>query len=391
MNKLDKIELQSELEGLKTRQEEVKNSIGTLPEVANSLGEMKELDKEFKANAARIAEIESKLSQNSIKKETNTMKYLESKNSVADFMDILKHNPLDKKSVHNAWNEKLVENGITITDTTLQLPRKIVESIESALLETNPVFKAFRVTHLGAVIVSQLFGSTDEALVHEAGTTKTIQAATLEVSSLRPRMIYKLQTIAEEVKRLNQSYDELYAFVVAELTQAIVNKVVDLALIEGTANGTLGFISIMNEPSAEKVLKVTAAAADEIIPSIEQAVDFVRPTFGKKYLIVTVAQRAAILAALRALATGKDYVRNTDEDIAYYLGVEEVIVYSGSKAISPIVLVDQKYHVDMADITKVDAFRWETNENAILIETLAGGHVEGVKSAAVITLPEVGA
>lgn len=387
MNKLDKIEMEARIEELKTRQGVVENSIKELPESANSLEEIKALDAEFKANTLEIQSLETKLSENKMEKGNTKMNYLESKNSVTDFLDVLKSNGLNKKGAYNAWQDKMVANGITITDTTLQLPRKLVESIESTLLETNPVFKAFRVTHLGAVIVSQLFKSTDEALVHEAGTTKTIQAATLEVDALKPRMIYKLQTIAEEVKRLNQSYEELYAFVVAEMTQAIVNKVVDLALIEGTANGALGFVSIMNEADTDKVAKITAAADAEIVPAIESAVDFVRPTFGRKYFIMTVAQRKQILAAVRALATGKEYVRNTDEDLAYFLGVEEIIVYNGTKAISPMVLVDQKYHVDMQDLTKIDAFRWENNENAILIETLSAGHLEGTKSAAVITLP----
>lgn len=45
-------------------------------------------------------------------------------------------------------------------------------------------------------------------------------------------MVYKLQSLAERVKRLQMSYSELYNLIVAELTQAIVNKIVDLALVE---------------------------------------------------------------------------------------------------------------------------------------------------------------
>ena len=67
-------------------------------------------------------------------------------------------------------------------------------------------------------------------------------------------------------------------------------------------------------------------------------------------------------------------------------GVDEIIVYTGSKALKPTVLVDQKYHIDMQDLTKVDAFEWKTNSNMILVETLTSGHVETYNAGAVITV-----
>lgn len=67
-------------------------------------------------------------------------------------------------------------------------------------------------------------------------------------------MVYKLQSIAERVKRLQMSYSDLYNLIVAELTQAIVNKIVDLALVEG--DGTNGFKSIEKEADAKKIKKL---------------------------------------------------------------------------------------------------------------------------------------
>ena len=63
-----------------------------------------------------------------------------------------------------------------------------------------------------------------------------------------------------------------------------------------------------------------------------------------------------------------------------------MITYTGSKAIKPTVLVQDAYHIDMKDLTKVDAFEWKTNENAILLESLSAGKAEKFAAGAVITV-----
>ena len=121
--------------------------------------------------------------------------------------------------------------------------------------------------------------------------------------------------------------------------------------------------------------------------TIEEAVDFVRPTAGRRYLIVKAEDRRALLDELRqATANANVRIKNDDAEIASEVGVDEIIVYTGTKAVKPTVLVDQKYHIDMQDITKVDAFEWKTNSNMILVETLTSGHVESYNAGAVITV-----
>lgn len=396
MNELDIIEKRNEIKELEARNIEIKNAIKNF-EVKNAvedLEEIKKLEEENKANSEKIIEITKELTEDKedTAKEDNEeegnplMKnFLESNNSVKEFFETMKKAP--KGEFKNAWDAKLKENGVTISDTALQLPRKIVESIETTLTRTNPVFKVFKVTHIGAMIVSSLFDSSDEANVHTVGEEKTEQAATLDLSTVQPQMIYKLQTISEYVKRLNLNYSELYNLIVAEMTQAIINKAVDLALLEGTANGSNGFISIDKEANNKKVKKITAESG-KLTEAVEDAIDFVRPTQGRRYLIVTTAQRKALLAEIRTKAGAASFtIKNTDAEIAAQLGVDELIVYTGTKDIKATVLVQDAYHIDMQDLTRVDAFEWKTNSNAILIEALSVGHMEKLNGAAVITFP----
>jgi HK97 family phage major capsid protein len=392
MNKPDLIEKQNRLAELKENNVSLKSQISGF-EVKNAIEDLpkvQELEKTLSENSIEIIKIENELNaqEEKPKGKAKMTNFIESQNAVTEFFDVLKKNA-GKSEIKNAWNAKLAENGVTITDKTFELPRKLADSINTALLNTNPVFKVFYVTNVGALLVSRSFDSANEAQVHKDGQTKTEQAATLTIDTLEPVMVYKLQSLAERVKRLQMSYSELYNLIVAELTQAIVNKIVDLALVEG--DGTNGFTSIEQEADVKKVKKITtkakSAGTTPFANAIEEAVDFVRPTAGRRYLIVKAEDRKALLDELRqATANAHVRIKNDDTEIASEVGVDEIIVYTGSKALKPTVLVDQKYHIDMQDLTKVDAFEWKTNSNMILVETLTSGHVETYNAGAVITV-----
>lgn len=377
MNKLDRIELEKSIKDLQARNNEIKGLI--LAE--NSVDSAKVLDAEFKENEAKINSAQIKLEENSkIKGEPTMSKYLETQNSSRDFINILK-TAGDKDAVMNAWNAKLAENDIKVEDKGLLLPKRLVDSIETALTETNPVFKVFQLTHVGALLVQKGLKSTDEAKVHVEGTEKVLQNAVLTADSITPQLIYKAQSISTRNKEILENFEEVYAVVVAELTQAIVNKAVDLALVEGKGNAD-GFLAIMNETDTEKVKEITAK---KLVDGIEDATDFVRGREGRKFLIVTAEQRKALLKEVRALVAPAR-VRNDDAEIASEVGVDELIVYTGSKAIKPIVIVDQAYKIDMKDLTKVDAFEWKTNGNVILMESLSAGKMNKIKGAAFVTV-----
>lgn len=388
MNKMDKLELEKNIKDLQVRNNELKarnNELKELILAENNLENAEKFDKEFKENLIKITESENDITEaknklvNEPKGEPKMSKYIESKNSVVDFIATLA-NSRTKEEVKNKWRAKLVENGIEIKDDSLMTPKRLVSAIETSLTDSNPVFKVFNLTHVGALLVSQGLTSDDEAQVHIEGTEKNVQSAVLTIDSITPQMIYKIQTISERAKNLQANYDEIYSLIVAELTQKIVNKAVDLALIEG--DGKNGFMSISNEKDTKKVASISGS---NYVDAIEDACDFVRGTAGTKYLVLTNVQRKAVLKELRALNTNVR-IKNNDADIADEVGVDELIIYTGTKAIKPTLIVDKTYHIDMKDLTKVDAFEWKTNENAILIESLSAGKVEKLKAAAVITV-----
>lgn len=425
MNKLEKIEAKNRIKELIETQNTLKAELAgiTVENGADGLEQAKGIDKKIKANELEIIKIENSLKEfeQAKEKSKNMKNYLETQNAVVDMIEVIKNS--DKKTVVKNWEEKLKANGVEIegdaADSNYFVPRKLVEAIESSLLEANPVYKVFRVTNVGALLVNGTLESNDpkdangfnRALVHKDGETKKEQSVIIKESKVEPIMVYKLQKIAERIKKLNVNFNEIWNMLVAEMTQAIVDKVVELALIEGKVDAKTspeenGFTSIVEEAKlyeAKKRERIKGVTGTEqkggdgttvIVGAfqngIEQALDFVRGKAGLRYLILTSAQRTKLLNELRSVHQSQvGFLSNSDAEIAKFVGVDELIVYTGynETTLPPIIIRDKAYHVDMQDLTRIEAFVWQQNENALLIETLTAGHTDQIKAGAVITLP----
>lgn len=342
---------------------------------------------------AEVKELKNAKAQLIIQTEEETVEkqvsknYLETEQALHDFVKI-QMNSRGESEIKEQWEAKLAENGVTITDKDNYLPKKLELDIQTVLTRSNPVYPIFKHTNIGAILVARDFTSDDEAKVHVPGTTKSRQTATLKVSGLKPRMVYKATSINEIDKRTIDNFSELYQLLVAELAQRVIDKVVDLALVEGSATdgetgeatNENGFISVMNETNVNKVKKINGKA--DIVAAVEQAVDGIDAP-GKKYLVVTKAQKRDILDALRKKFPQSTFLNN-NRDIANVFGVDELVIYQGTKALMPIVIAQDAYHVDMQPLNRIEQFRLDTNENDILVETPATGRPVAFGGAVVI-------
>lgn len=347
--------------------------------IESLMAEVKELKN---AKAQLIIQTEEETVEKQVSKN-----YLETEQALHDFVEI-QMNSRGESEIKNAWEAKLVENGVTITDKDNYLPKKLELDIQTVLTRSNPVYPIFKHTNVGAILVARDFTSDDEAKVHVPGTTKSRQTATLKVSGLKPRMIYKATSINEIDKRTIDNFSELYQLLVAELAQRVIDKIVDLALVEGSATdgetgdaaNENGFISVMNETNVNKVKKINGKA--DLVAAVEQAVDGIDAP-GRKYLVVTKAQKRDILDALRKKFPQSTFLNN-NRDIANVFGVDELVIYQGTKALMPIVIAQDAYHVDMQPLNRIEQFRLDTNENDILVETPATGRPVAFGGAVVI-------
>jgi hypothetical protein len=372
------------IELISTKKDEILNA--TTLDVAESLDkEIESLTLENKQNEIKISQLEAEMATKTKEKKgenaVDTLeKLLSSKDYEKSFVNALTTSDSQEKFKSNL-KRVVAENGITFDDDDNLMPKRMIESILTNLTDDDGIFKLFRVTHVGALIVSRDLTSSDKALVHVDGANKTEQAAVLTVSTLEPFMIYKMQSIAERVRRVTSNIEEIINLLIAEMTQAIVNKIVDLALVTGNSAGTStvkAFESIMNETNVLTVKHI--AGTTDLLADVENAVNFVK---GTKYLIVTETQRHDLLTAIREKSTNV-YIKNDDKEIASFVGANGLVTYTGTEALDITVLAQGAYHVDMDDLTRVEAFKWETNTNIYLLETLAAGHLDTKKGAATV-------
>ena len=315
--------------------------------------------------------------------------YLETNAASKDFATIYQ-NSRNTEEFHNAWNAKLEENGVKITDEGGYLPKRIEMEIQTVLTRSNPVFPLFKVSNQGAILYTRELTSEDEAKVHVPGTKKEVQAATLKTSGVRPKMVYKMQSFDEIDKRTINNFGELYEVIVAELAQRVIDKVVDLALFEGSATDgetgsqekENGFISIKNEKDTNKVVHVNGKT--DLVEALEEAVDAIDAP-GKKYLIITKQQKRAIIKALRTKYPNSIF-KSSNAELASEFGIDEIVIYNGTKAISPTVIAEGAYAVDMQPLNRVEQFKIDTNTNDVLVETPASGRAVAFGGIAVVDL-----
>ena len=363
------MKLIDQIESIDNKLEELAESAKVATDV-ETLNTISDEIKELKSQRNQLIQTEDNMDK------TVNKPYLETDRAMEDFAQ-LHLNSVSDAEFKKAWTEKLQQNGITVTDKDNYLPRKLELQLETVLTRSNPVYPLFKISNLGALLVTRELTSSDEARVHIPGTDKVKQAASLKVSAIKPKMIYKVQSINEIDKRTIDNYGELYNTIVSELAQRVIDKIVDLALVEGSATdgetgsstAENGFISILNETDTNKVAHV--AGKKDLVAAVEEAVDSIDAP-GRKYLIVTKQQKRDIIAAVRAKWPNTTFF-STNQAIQDTFGLDGIVIYQGTKTIKPTVMAEGAYHIDHQSLARIEQFQLLRNENDILVETPATG------------------
>ena len=178
--------------------------------------------------------------------------YKDTAQAVKDWADIYR-NSASKEDAEAKWRDKLVENGVSIEGKTELLPTQVDLGIQS-VIEDNPIFDIMQHVNAGTLVYKK-FDTNDTAVVrgtdYNITENKTEQNSTLDVKDLPQNEIYKLTTVS--YKAMKNMGSELDTFIAQELTQNVINKVVDLALYDGTGNASdknAGFDSVVASDSA---------------------------------------------------------------------------------------------------------------------------------------------
>lgn len=387
-NELNKVE--NQINGLKTKLKEVTNASdaqeldillnGLVGYEASMLHEISKLQKELEAKG------------DTGMKNSNHETYKDTAQAVKDWADIYR-NSASREDAEAKWKDKLVENGVTVDGKTDLLPTQVDLGIQSTI-EDNPIFDIMQHVNAGTLVYKK-FSTSDTAVVrgtdYNITENKTEQNSTLDVKDLPQNEIYKLTTVS--YKAMKNMGSELDTFIAQELTQNVINKIVDLALYDGTGNASdqnAGFDAVAAKDSA--AVHVEYPKGSSLATAI-QANSF-RATGGGATVIdnsgTSTGQQNRVL-----IVNSDDYAKILGEalklnyqveNIPKWLGVDSVIITkTTSKNYRPIVMTKNAYIVAMDDFDKFDWYNVLSNRNTSEVVALANGTLFQANSAVVFS------
>lgn len=318
--------------------------------------------------------------------------YKDTTQAVKDWADIYR-NSASKEDAEAKWHDKLVENGVNVEGKTELLPTQVDLGIQS-VIEDNPIFDIMQHVNAGTLVYKK-FDSKDTAVVRGTGynitENKTEQSATLDIKDLPQNEIYKLTTVS--YKAMKNMGSELDTFIAQELTQNVIDKVVDLALYDGTGNASdanAGFDAVVAKDSAAVHVEYPKGSS---LSAAIQANSF-RATGGGATVIDnsgnSTGQQNRVL-----IVNSDDYGRILGDalklsypvdNVSKWLGVDSIIITkTTSKNYKPIVMTKNAYIVAMDNFDKFDWYNVLSNRNASEIVALANGTLFQANSAVVFT------
>lgn len=342
-----------------------------------------------------IAALQKKLDDEGDSAMNNNSKvknYKDTSQAVKDWADIYR-NSASKEDAEAKWRDKLVENGVNVEGKTEMLPTQVDLGIQS-VIEDNPIFDIMQHVNAGTLVYKK-FDTKDTAVVRGTGynitENKAEQNSTLDVKDLPQNEIYKLTTVS--YKAMKNMGAQLDTFIAQELTQNVINKVVDLALYDGTGNANdnnAGFDAVVAKDSAAVHVEYPKGAS---LAQAIQANSF-RATGGGATVIdnsgSSTGQQNRVL-----IVNSDDYAKILGEalklnyqveSIPKWLGVDSVIITkTTSKNYKPLVMTKNAYIVAMDDFDKFDWYNVLSNRNTSEVVALANGTLFQANSAVVFS------
>lgn len=400
----DRKSVVDELAAKKREFDKIENQIDTLKtnlRNSTSLTDAQELDTllnnlvgEAQASMHDIAALQKKLDDEGDFEMSNSKvkNYMDTTQAVKDWADIYR-NSASKEDAEAKWHDKLAENGVSIDGKTEMLPTQVDLGIQS-VIEDNPIFDIMQ--HVGAgTLVYKKFDTKDTAVVRGTGynitENKVEQNSTLDVKDLPQNEIYKLTSVS--YKAMKNMGAELDKFIAQELTQNVINKVVDLALYDGTGNASdqnAGFDAVVAKDSAAVHVEYPKGSS---LSTAIQANSF-RATGGGATVIdnsgTSTGQQNRVL-----IVNDSDYAKILGdalklnypvENVPKWLGVDSVIITkTTSKNYKPIVMTKNAYIVAMDNFDKFDWYNVLSNRNTSEVVALANGTLFQANSAVVFS------
>lgn len=376
--------------------EETMEAVDAAEESTEAIDELKQLVAGLQEGLTAVKEKINQQTKEEEKIPMETMEnYLKTKNSVADFISVIK-NSKSVKEFQNGWNQMLTTNGIEITEGSefAYLPDFVKGRIQDMWDRNASWLADLRNTgskrYTVRVNTSEQDAETSRAKGWKRGETKVSQELTFAAKQVIPQFIYKIQEI--DIQTEFESDEDLMRYIMEELVSQILYEE-KRAILVGDGREVSdplkinSFETILKDTSDIYTEVITAEADSFVLDNIVALVDALHNPDNRP---VYVFMSKETLRGLRRVAA-------SETSTPVYLPVEQVAETIGAAKIfttdllgedaTAIAMIPEKYCLVGANVfnpeltTQHDIY---TNTNVYRYECAAGGAIEGLKSTAVL-------
>lgn len=324
--------------------------------------------------------------------------YLESTNAVHDWCEALRNSKQSPERYKALWQKKLAENGITITvgSEDAFLPAPVKSQISDIWHKDFNWLNRLHNTGAKSLYLrrntSDQDTETSRAKGHAKGNTKVEQTINFAAKEVTAQMIYKLisldnMTIFEDDGALvRYIVDELYTQWLYEIQRAIL-------VGDGRQNNDtnkINKVEAINRSTTDAFVTVTAnVAANDLADEIMTKVISNINTEDGRGIILFMSKADKMALRRHVYATGGTPVYISEDELKARLGVDDIIEcsYLAGEGVRVLGMRPDKYAtVGSMNPAFVQWEKYETNEQFYRVEAPFGGGVEGLKSAAVLTV-----
>lgn len=362
-----------------------------------------ELKKTVTEMGEKLTALNEKLNQNKQEAEDNKeMKYLETKNSVADFATAIR-NSKNAAEFRNNWREMLVKNADEYTDTLT-----IEEGSEDAFIPAavkgmiNDIWdrnadwlkdlnytgaKRFYVRHNN----SDQNDETSRAKGHKKGDAKVAQKLEMAAKLLEGQFIYKLAELSYQT--VWDSDEDLISYVINELSDQILYEVKRAILVgDGRANDSdykISKLEVLKKTTTDAyttVVTVGDAGTTFLVDDIRMTVDSIKNDNNKAIYAFMNKSTLRTLARVQASDTSTPVYMST-EQVAEQIGATKIITTDLLEDKEVIAFIPSEYYMVGANILNPVFYSWHEgykNVDVYREEIVCGGGINAMLSSAVL-------
>lgn len=331
---------------------------------------------------------------------TNKMKYLETKNSVKDFVNVIR-NSRNSEEFQKQWKEVLLtnaaEDGLNFEEGTQQfyVPDFVRSKVED-LWEKGSMWLS-DLTNSGAKRFVVRFNSEEtpsddnRGKGWKKGVTKTSQKLNLSAKTITPQYLFKLIDLDRMTEY--ESDEDLLNYILEEIVNQLLTEVRRAILVgdgrEANDDFKIESFETIAKDSTDLFTTVLTASADFLIDDIRKMVDEIKNEEGNDIYLFISKEDFRTISRVQASSTSSP-VYLSDAQVAEMCSVSRIYkteLVGGESDYKAIAFIPKKYTLVGAGVNAIEMTTQHniySNVTAYRGEFPLGGALSSLKSSAVL-------